>query len=118
LPPDIQCYVDHGYTLVKVSEPWPGSERPGYQLTTDLPRAQTEAVRAACEKLAPPDVPKTEAELRTIYDRWVAERECLVQLGYQPAPPSSFEKFVSDWRSTGPWMPIDGVDTGAWTDAQ
>ena len=117
LPPDIQCYVDHGYTLVKIMDPSYEGDRPGYQLTTDLPADQTVAIRDECEKLAPPNVPKTDAELRVIYDRWVDERDCLIELGYQPAPPPSFEKFVADWRSTGPWMPIDGVDTNSWTDA-
>jgi len=118
LPPDIQCYVDHGFSLVKVMDPTFEGDRPGYQLSTDLPASQTDAIRDECEKLAPPNVPKADDELRVIYDRWVDERDCLIELGYRPALPPSFEKFATDWRSTGPWMPIDGVDTGAWSDAQ
>ena len=46
------------------------------------------------------------------------ERECLVGLGYHPVEPSTFEKFLADWRTNQPpWMPIDGIDTGVWTDA-
>lgn len=51
-----------------------------------------------------------------IYDRWVKERECLVDLGYHPTEPPTLETFISDWK-TGPWDPLTGVDTGAWTDA-
>lgn len=118
LPPDIQCYVDHGYTLVKIMDPTFEGDRPGYQLSTDLPADQIGAIHDQCEKLAPPYIPKTDDELRVIYDRWVDERDCLIELGYRPAPPPSFEKFAADWRSTGPWMPIDGVDTGSWSDAE
>ena len=60
----------------------------------------------------------TEERLRTIFRRWLDERTCLVELGYRPDPAPSFERFVSDWRSfDGPWMPIDGVNTNAWSDA-
>jgi hypothetical protein len=99
-----------------VDEPQFEGDSRGYRLTSDLPRAQARSIEEECQKLAPPDVPKTEAELRVVYDRWIAERECLIGLGYTPASPPSFEKFVSDWRSpTGPWTPIDGVDTQSWS---
>lgn len=69
------------------------------------------------DKYPTPDKPKTDAEVRVIFDRWVKERECLVGLGYQPVEPPTFEKFLADWNSTGPWMPIDGIDTNAWSGA-
>jgi hypothetical protein len=118
LPPDIQCLVDHGFTLIKITDPYTEGERPGYQLMSDLPSDQVHEISKECQKLAPPDVQKTDEELRVIFDRWVDERNCLIGLGYQPAPPPSFEKFVADWRSTGPWMPINGIDTPSWTDTQ
>lgn len=74
------------------------------------------AIMVECsEKYPQPE--KTDAEVRVIYDRWVKERECLVGLGYDPVEPPTFEKFMADWRSTGPWMPIDGIDTNAWSGA-
>jgi hypothetical protein len=59
----------------------------------------------------------TDNDLRIVYNRWVGERDCLVKLGYSPAQPPSFETFVQSW-TTGPWMPIDGVDVSNWTDVQ
>jgi hypothetical protein len=118
LPPDTRCLVEHGFKLVAVLPPEIEGDAPGYKLESDLPPEQATAVVKECQKLAPPNVPKTDAELRVIYDRWVDERDCLIELGYRPVPPPSFERFTADWRSTGPWMPIDGVDTGSWSDAE
>lgn len=118
LPPDVQCLVDHGFTLLKITDPIIEGERPGYQLKADLPADQVHAISEECQKLAPPTVPKTDAEMRVVYDKWVDERNCLIELGYRPAPPPSFEKFAADFRSTGPWMPLDGIDISGWSDAQ
>lgn len=116
LPAYIRCLVENGFRLVEVEPPQFEGDSPGYQLETDLRQSDVLAVEEKCQKLAPPRAEKTEAELRVIYERWIAERDCLVELGYQPDSPTSFEKFVSDWRSArGPWMPIEGVDTSAWT---
>jgi hypothetical protein len=117
LPPDTRCLVDHGFRLVAVLPPEIEGDAPGYKLESDLPPNQASAIIDECQKLAP-EVRETDAELRVIYDRWVDERDCLIKLGYHPAPPPSFEKFAADWRSTGPWMPIDGIDTGSWSDAE
>jgi hypothetical protein len=51
---------------------------------------------------------KTDADLRQIYDRWVLERACLIELGFSPDPPPPFATFRRDWQ-TGPWTPIDGI---------
>lgn len=117
LPPDIQCLVDHGVRLVEVKPPQFEGDAPSYVLESDLPPKESRAISVECDKLAPPGREKTDEELRVIYDRWVEERGCLIELGYRPDEPPSFETFVSDWRTTGPWMPIDGVDTNSWTDA-
>lgn len=63
-------------------------------------------------------LPTSVDELLAVYQRWVAQRQCLIALGYQPAQPPSFENFASDWRSSEPpWMPIDGVAVERWSEA-
>lgn len=64
------------------------------------------AMNTCREKYESP--PKTEAEIREIYDRWLLERACLIELGLRPRDPPSFREFLSDWE-TGPWTPIDGI---------
>lgn len=118
LPPLTQCLVDHGFRIAKVEPPQAEWDTPSYVLESDLSVDQAMVVMDECRKLHP-SAQKTDAELRVIYDRWIEERTCMVGLGYQPAEPPSFEQFLSDWRSPrGPWMPIDGVDTGSWTSAE
>ena len=103
--------------LVEVLPPEVPGDAPGYKLKSDLPASESAKFITECRKLAPDPPKPTVEQLRVIYDRWVAERDCLQGLGYTPDQPSSFEKFVSDYQ-TGPWMPIDGVDTSRWTDAE
>lgn len=119
LPADVQCYVAHGFRVVGVLPQAPG-EPPGYKLESNMSNEEAAAVSAECDKLEPDAPEKTDAEIRTIYERWIDERTCLVRLGYTPDDPPSFETFLDDYRHgpSGPWMPIDGVDTGAWTDAE
>lgn len=117
LPADIRCLVENGYRVVGVLEPATPGGPPGYRLVSDLPRDQQDAVHAKCDKLASPAPELTDAEIRVVYDRWVDEYECLVGLGYRPAQPPSFETFLGQWK-TGPWDPLQGVDTGSWTDSQ
>lgn len=117
LPADTRCMVENGFRLVAVLPPAIEGEPPGYKLESDLPPDQLAAIVDKCQKLAPVQAEKTVAELRVIYDRWVGERGCLAELGYEPGEPPSFETFQSEWK-TGPWMPIDGVDTGSWTDLE
>ncbi len=118
LPGRVQCMVDRGFRIAQVRPPQADWDQPEYVFESDLPLDQAKAVMDECRKLYP-TAQKTDAELRVIYDRWIEERRCLVELGYQPAEPPSFEQFLSDWRSPrGPWMPIDGVDTGSWTGAE
>ena len=118
LPPRVKCMVDRGFRITQVRPPQADWDLPEYVFEFDLPLAQATEVIDECRKLYP-TAQKTDAELRVIYDRWIDERRCLVELGYQPAEPPSFEQFLSDWRSPrGPWMPIDSVDTGSWTGAE
>lgn len=116
LPAWVQCAVDQGFRVARVDPPEIEGDPPRYVLEADYPAAQGMEILTACRDKHAPYQEKSTPELRVIYDRWVAERECLIELGYQPDKPPSFEKFVSDWR-IGPWLPIDGVDTGSWTDA-
>jgi hypothetical protein len=109
--------IDEGFRVSGVQPPSFEGDPPSYVFESDLPAAEGMTKLVACREKFAPYQEKTEAELRIVYDRWVDERDCLVGLGYQPAEPPSFEKFVSDWKA-GPWMPIDGVDTRSWTDAQ
>lgn len=72
----------------------------------------TGAAMANCRDRFAPAIAKSPDELREIYDRWVLERLCLVSLGFAPRQPPSFYEFQASW-TTGPWMPIDGVDFGS-----
>jgi hypothetical protein len=119
LPPDTQCYVEHGFKIVGILQGAAG-EPPGYKLEAPMSDEEAAAVAKECDKLEPDAPEKTDEEIREIYDRWVGERECLVSLGYSPAEPPSFETFLEDYRHgpSGPWMPIDGVDTGVWSDSE
>lgn len=117
LPPDTRCLIDRGFVLVEVLPPEIEGDDPGYKLKSDLSKTESAAAIEECRKLAPDPPVLSKSDLRVVFDRWVAERDCLSGLGYRPNEPPSFEKFVSSW-STGPWMPIDGIDTSNWTDAQ
>jgi hypothetical protein len=108
--------LDNGFKITQVHPGYPG-EKPWYSWDSDS-SAEAAAKFQECQKLAPVARPKTDAELRVIYGRWIDERTCLVSLGYNPSDPPSFEKFASDWNSTGPWVPLDGVDYSDWTDSQ
>jgi hypothetical protein len=119
LPPDIACLVERGFRVVEIEPPQSEGDDPGYILTTDLPPAEARLISEECATLAPQGPEKTDEELRAIHERWLDERTCLVDLGYRPDPPPSVETFIAQWRSpSGPWMPIDGIDVGAWTDDQ
>jgi hypothetical protein len=108
--------LDSGFRISAVHEGYPG-DPPWYSWSSEFSASVSSVKTQACADAAPPAT-KTDAQLRVIYDRWVQERECLISLGYSPAVPPSFEKFVVGWRSTGPWAPIDGVDYTHWTSAQ
>ena len=112
-----QCMLDAGWEITGVQSPRPG-ESPNYmfQIKGDVDEAKLQQ----CDALQPSHAPMTEAEIRETYDRWVGEYNCLIGLGYQPDPPPSVETFVAGWNTPhqGPWMPIDGVDTDHWTQAQ
>jgi hypothetical protein len=115
-----RCMLDSGFRIVKRAEP--GSS--GYQVSsvrgweTGPGMTPEQALQAGleCRQKYAPYVRKTEVEIREIYARWVAERECLIGLGYDIVEPPTVERFVADW-ATGPWMPIDGIDERTWSDA-
>lgn len=112
-----RCMLDHGFRIAQVKPPSLEGGKPSYVYESDHAPEQGFALMTECRNEFAPYQEKTSAELREIYDRWVAERECLIALGYEPAEPPSLEKFMSDWRS-GPWTPIDGIDTQRWTDVE
>lgn len=111
-----QCMLDAGF---RVSVVHPGYQGSGtwYEWESDLGPAEVLSKGEECRAKFRPYREKTVDELRVIYDRWVGERGCLVELGYQPVAPPSFEKFTADWK-TGPWMPVDGLDIGSWSDTE
>lgn len=113
LPAHIQCEIAHGMKLQTIVPSRLPGGAPGYGMTSDLPNDETMAIMEECSKLSPYRTVQTDADIRIVYDRWVKERECLVGLGYQPTEPPTFEKFLADWRGSGPWMPIDGIDPAA-----
>ena len=45
----------------------------------------TPGAMAACRDRFVPHLAKTDDELREIYERWLAEWQCLVSLGYSPS---------------------------------
>lgn len=118
LPADVRCLVEHGARIVEVKPPLVPGDPPRYELALDLPFEEARRISVECQKLASPHPTLSDAEIRAIYERWVAEYECLVGLGYQPVPPPSVETFIAGWRGSGPWSPIDGIDVGNWTDDQ
>lgn len=109
-----QCMLDAGFKTGVYHEDG-GAGYPGwYEWSTDHSPQEASRLSNECRARFRPYREKTPAELREIYDRWISERECLVRLGWKPVAPPTFEKFLEQWR-TGPWMPVDGVDTGSWT---
>ena len=117
VPAWVQCALDGGLRLVSVVPPQIAGDPPEYRFEWDHGGEGLAIFTECTDKYPTPDKPKTDAEVRVIFDRWVKERECLVGLGYHPVEPPTFEKFLADWNSTGPWMPIDGIDTNAWSGA-
>jgi hypothetical protein len=117
LNPEQQCYVAHGFKLVKIMPSGVEGEPPGDKFVADLTPEEFDAVTKLCAVYHTEAPPPTEAQIRATYDRWVRERDCLVGLGYQPTEPPTVERFLVTW-GTGPWAPIDGIDTNAWTDSE
>lgn len=117
LNPEQQCYVAHGFKLVKITPSGVEGEGPGYKFIADMTPGELDVAMKECAKFHSEAPPETEAQIRATYDRWVHERDCLVGLGYQPPEPPTFERFLATW-ATGPWSPIDGIDTNAWDDSE
>jgi hypothetical protein len=114
-PPHIQCLLDAGATVQSVTtSPYTGN--PAYHL--ELPHLDRERLAelvTRCEKLTPETPKPTDEELGEIYEMWLDERACLVELGYEPDPAPPLEVFLSRWHGGSPWMPIDGIDISGWT---
>jgi hypothetical protein len=110
-PPDIQCLVEQGWTIVESG----GDGAHALRAPGAVSAEEREGIQRECGSLRPEPVEQTEAEVRQVYERWLAEADCLRGLGYSPDPAPPFEVFLADWRGSGPWFPIDGIDTGAWT---
>jgi hypothetical protein len=110
--------LDAGFRISAVHSGAPG-EPPGFDWSLDIKGLDIQAITARnhqCDALMPSPHTATVAEIRQVYDRWVGEYSCLVGLGYHPDTPPSVETFIASYN-TGPWMPIDGIDTTLWTDA-
>jgi hypothetical protein len=116
LRPDIACEIEQGMRLVEIMPPRFAGDDFHYRVerTGAMSKEDEAAIVKKCFALLPEDPPQTDEEVVAIYDRWLEERACLVRLGYAPDPPPPLEQFLVDWR-TGPWSPVDGVDTRRWT---
>jgi hypothetical protein len=116
-----QCMVSAGWQIAAVHTDRPGLP-PAYDFSVPekLDQASYELLRQRskqCDALKPAVPTMSDDEIRQTYNRWVGEYQCMVGLGYRPDPPPSVETFVASWK-TGPWMPIDGLDTGHWTQTE
>lgn len=121
LRPVDKCMLDAGF---RATEIYPGRSGSNGAYSWDVPttfawvavgEGATMMAMSACGNRFGSRGEKTVDELREIYDRWVLERECLIELGIQPKGPPPFEDFIGQWR-TGPWMPVDGVPLSAFGD--
>lgn len=61
-----------------------------------------------CKAQLPPiPEPQTEDEIREFYDNRVAQHGCLVQAGFAPTEPPSFQTFLETYRAgTLDWEPV------------
>lgn len=118
LRPVDRCIHDAGFVATEVHGASTGTnERYGYTwnvplyFTWTMPGTGTSAqmtAMSACRDRYAPYQSKSDAEIRVVYDRWVLERRCLIDLGYKPREAPSFEVFLGSW-TTGPWTPVDGI---------
>lgn len=122
LRPVDRCLVDAGFVATEMHGASTGTnERYGYTwsvpmyFTWTVPAGASAmkdatAAMSACRDRYAPYQAKTDAEIRVVYDRWVLERKCLIDLGYKPKEAPSFKDFLASW-TTGPWTPVDGIGT-------
>jgi len=108
------CMAEAGFRVASTHDGYPG-EPSWNEWESDLGDAEGLQRLTECQRLVPPPRQRSDEELTAIYWRWVEERACLVRLEYSPTQPSTVEKFISDWRSTGPWTPVDGIDITTWS---
>jgi hypothetical protein len=115
LDPFLQCMVDSGWKIVYYNAE---TSPPQYELSNPSAMdSEAQAREQQCQTLQPSFSWPSDTEVRQIYYRYVDMYKCLVGLGYQPDPPPSVETFIGTYR-TGPWMPVDGVAWGSWSDSQ
>ncbi|HEV8546689.1 MAG TPA: hypothetical protein VGQ64_10380 [Candidatus Limnocylindrales bacterium] len=114
--PDIACEIEHGMRLVEVQPPRFEGDVPHYRVERNAGMSPQEeaAIEFECIGLLPERAPPTDAEVTAVYNRWLEEHACLVRLGYKPDDPPVLERFLVEYK-TGPWTPVDGVDTRRWT---
>lgn len=105
-----QCLADHGGVTAA-----DGIET---RFPAGMGAAEFEQILDDCRRYQAESVPLTELEVREVYDRWLGQAECMRGLGYDPDPAPTFETFLEDWRGDGPWSPLHGIDTSAWTPAE
>lgn len=100
--------MDLGYVVEPLSSG-------GFEYTDPLNRPWNSMMDdiSACEDKQGPHPEKTEDEIRVVFDEYLDDYECLVELGYSPTRPPSFDTFLATW-TTGPWMPIDGTNWNLW----
>lgn len=104
-PPAVACMLDAGATVIEVAG--------GYEFEMSGVEDPDLTGRECAKQWNPAQ--KTDSELRDTYDQWLRDADCLRELGYHPHAAPTFETFVADWRSDGPWMPIDGVNASDWS---
>jgi hypothetical protein len=116
LRPDIACEIEHGMRLVQIQPPRFEGDVTHYRVERNAGMSPQEeaAIEFECIGLLPERDPPTDAEVTAVYNRWLEEHACLVRLGYRPDDPPVLERFLVEYR-TGPWTPIDGVDTRRWS---
>lgn len=118
VPRYVQCMVDRGFQVTGRSGVVSDTDG-GYEFVSDLPTQDALRIIDECRQLEPERPPLRDEEIRETYEDWSRQRECLLNLGYQPEEPPSFDTFLEDWRSPhGPWMPIDGIQYWLWTDEE
>jgi hypothetical protein len=110
-PSYVECFARWG--LVVVEHPSSKSGDPS-TYTFENGELSPQVIAAARAECTPR---LTQADIRDIYDKWVGEWQCLVDAGYRPRPPPEVEEFLVQW-TTGPWSPIDGIDTNLWSNGE
>ena len=110
-----RCLLDRGFVATAVVEGDTGTnEKFDYSWSTKRHfvwegPAGTGPLAFACEHaLGDDQTTLTPDEIAEVYDRWVKERLCLVDLGITVPSPPTLDEFQRTWV-TGPWTPGDTI---------